>query len=194
MLSYVSNVTKCFRSRVDMASRQDSNELPPPYSSVVDDAYLQGFPHPPGYTAISTDDAANETRENSSSVPGQHTDRQQDCLRVSMGNILPSYDAAYTNTHPASTSQTAVVGSYPNCPPPAYTAATSPFSHQQRQQTLPPGENYISISNRIQAVTQSDDASPADGESGEKDNGAGCLCVAFWTMGMLFCFLSPCLL
>ena len=128
-------VTECLRSRVDMVSRQTSSELPPPYStSAVDDAHLQGVPHPPGYTAVSTDEAADETTENISSVTGQHTDRQQYCFRFFIDNVLPSYDAANTFFQSACPSQTAAVGTYPNCPPPAYTAATSPFSQQPQQQ------------------------------------------------------------
>ena len=141
------------------------------------------------------EDVADETTANRSSVSGQHTDRQQDCLRVSMGSVLPSYDAVNTNTRSACPSQTAA-GSYPSCPPPAYTAATSPFSHhhQQQQTLLRPNENYIRISNRIQAVTQSDDCASANRESGGKipdDSVARCVCIVFWIMGVAFCCLAP---
>ena len=177
-----------------MVSRQNNNELPPPYSSVIDDEYLQGFPHPPGYTAVSTDDAADETTysEQSSVADGQDTDRQHGCVRISVDNSLPSYDAsnAYSSACPSQTA--AAHRSYPSCPPPAYTLATSPPSYQQQQQqqqqqTRRPNDNYISISNRIPAVTQSDDTnSPADGPR--------CLCMVFWVMGVVFCCLAPCIM
>ena len=177
--------------RVGMVSRQNSSELPPPYSTDVDDTCLQGFPHPPGYRAISTDDAADETAANSSSEAGSDTDRWHGNVRVSLDNSLPSYDAANTNTRWAFPNQTTAVGSYPSSSPPAYTPATAPPRYQ-RQQALRPNENYISISNRILAATQPDGASPANGESSEKDDSGAIWCS--WICVCSMCFLTCCIL
>ena len=150
------NVIKWFRSCVNMASRQSSSELPPPYLSVVDDTYLHGFLHPPGYIAVSTGDNADETAANNSSENSQNTARQEVYVFVPMDSVLPSYDASNANisAYPSPTA----AKSYPNCAPPVYTPAATPSL--PRRQTLPPGENYIAISNRILAATGSDERCP----------------------------------
>ena len=152
-------LTARFRSRRTggmASSRHNSDELPPPYSSVVHDAYMQGFLHPPSYVrvAVFTDDTAGyETTANSSSESRlNETEQQVRFALLPIGNVMASFYASNTNTS-AHSSQTDV-RSHQNCPPSEYTPDVAPSPPQT-------DEDYIVIAKRIMAATQSGDSSPA---------------------------------
>ena len=135
------------------ASRHSSDELPPPppYSSVVDDAYVQGFPHPPGYVRV--DNAGHETATNSSSAAGQNeTEPQVRFVLVPIDKVLALYEASNANASAQSSQNDA--SSHQNCS--EYTPDVERPPAQRR--TV---ENYIDISKGLSAATQSGDSSPA---------------------------------